>query len=84
MLSELWIVIDNMQFQDGADKPVIVQHSVPCMSGNKNILNVLLMDNDIIYDMPQFGPGAHPDSLAFICYHEYCVGDDEVMLCIFT
>ena len=53
-------------------------------SGDKDIHNVMLADNDIINHMPLPTSGVHPGSLVFVCQSEHHVHDEEFTLCTFA
>ena len=69
----------------GVAKPVICPALCsPYGSGNKNIPDVVLADNDIINHMQLPRSGVHPGSLIYICLPVWTLCDEEFILCTFT
>ena len=49
--------------------------------GHTDIPDVSLVDDDEVYQVPEFRPQEHPGSPVLVCHPEQGVGDAEAVLC---
>ena len=71
-----------MQRQYRPDQSVVSPElSASHGTGHTDIPDVSLVDDDEVYQVPEFRPREHPGSPVLVCHPEQGVGDAEAVLC---